>query len=247
MSYETAPESVMDQIRSNFVQKYKSNIEKEIYHPKDVERIKANGSWIRAFYKHSLLDQDRAVEMIHDVLKWRKDFDCNGLLTPGKLPVPEELFKKGAIFKRNEDIQCNPLLHFIIKVHKKDQFPAEQIYRCIAFFFEKNYKFNTEDPIVLLIDMADAGYSNLDMDLIKFIVNCLKTYYPGLIDYMIVFQMPFIFNAAWKIIKNWLPPQAMKLIKFVDKKSIREFVHESQLFVHMGGTVMMIYYFINDQ
>lgn len=78
---------------------------------------------------------------------------------------------------------------------------------------------------------------------------------------MIIFQMPFIFNgivlfhelildlsilfiAAWKIIKNWLPPQAIKLIKFVDKKSIKEFVHESQLFVHMGGTVI-IYYFIN--
>lgn len=51
------------------------------------------------------------------------------------------------------------------------------------------------------------------------------------------------FIAAWKIIKNWLPPQALKLIKFVDKKSIREHVHESQLFVHMGGTVM-IYYLI---
>ena len=54
---------------------------------------------------------------------------------------------------------------------------------------------------------------------------------------MIIFQMQFIFNAAWKIIKNWLPPESVKLIKFVDKKSIREYVQESQLFVHMGGTV----------
>ena len=44
-------------------------------------------------------------------------------------------------------------------------------------------------------------------------------------------------KAAWKIIKNWLPPEAVKLIKFVDKKSIREYIQESQLFVHMGGTV----------
>lgn len=69
----------------------------------------------------------------------------------------------------------------MVKTHKKDQFPADQIYRFIAFFLEKNYKFNTEDPIVLLLDMSDTGYSNLDMELIKFIVNCLKTYYPGLI------------------------------------------------------------------
>lgn len=79
-------------------------------------------------------------------------------------------------------------------MHKKDQYPHAQICKWIAFFFERAYKFNVDDPIVLLFDMSDAGYSNLDMEMIKFVVNCLKTYYPGLIDYMIIFQMPFIFN-----------------------------------------------------
>lgn len=94
-----------------------------------MERIKADSKWLRAFYKHSLDDSDKTVEMINDVLKWRQDFDCNGktktkiyfqknlifkgLLIPGKLPVPEELFKKGALFKRNEDIRCNPLRRLI--------------------------------------------------------------------------------------------------------------------------------------
>lgn len=53
------------------------NIEKEVYNPKDVERIKADSKWLRAFYKHSLDDSDKTVEMINDVLKWRQDFDCN--------------------------------------------------------------------------------------------------------------------------------------------------------------------------
>ncbi len=44
-------------------------------------------------------------------------------------------------------------------------------------------------------------------------------------------------KAAWKIIKNWLPPSAVNLIKFCDKKSIKEFIQDSQLFTHMGGTV----------
>jgi hypothetical protein len=170
------------------------------------------------------------------VLLWRKEFDANNLVTPNKLPVSEELLKKGGIFMRNEDINCIPMCHFVVKTHKKDQFPHAEICRQITFFFERVYKFNVDDPIVLLFDMADAGYSNLDMEMIKFVVNCLKTYYPGLIDYMIIYQMPFIFNAAWKIIKNWLPPESVKLIKFVDKKSIKEYVQESQLFVHMGGT-----------
>jgi len=47
----------------------------------------------------------------------------------------------------------------------------------------------------------------------------------------------FIILAEWKIIKNFLPTESVKLIKFVDKKGIKEYVHETQLFIHMGGTV----------
>lgn len=95
------------------------------------------------------------------------------------------------------------MLHFVVKLHKKDQFPHNQICKFIAYFFEKAYKFNVDDPIVLMFDMSDAGYSNLDMDMIKFVVSCLKSYYPGLIDYMIIYQMPFIFNGKIAHVLIW--------------------------------------------
>jgi hypothetical protein len=40
---------------------------------------------------------------------------------------------------------------------------------------------------------------------------------------------------VWKIVKNLLPAKAVELVKFVDKKNIREFVKEDNVFVHMGG------------
>ena len=54
----------------------------------------------------------------------------------------------------------NKKVHFIVKTHKKDRFPAEQIQKLIAYFLEKSYKFNIDEPIVVLFDMTDAGYSN---------------------------------------------------------------------------------------
>jgi hypothetical protein len=56
---------------------------------------------------------------------------------------------------------------------------------------------------------------------------------------MIIYQMLFVFNAAWKVIKNWLPAEAVGLIKFTDKKNIKDYIQESQLFTHMGGTVSL--------
>jgi hypothetical protein len=119
------------------------------------------------------------------------------LLKPGALPFPEDLLKRGICFMRNEDINCQPLFHFVIKLYRKDMFAQKDIFKCLAFFFERAYKFNVDDPIVLLFDMTDAGLSNLDMKMIEFVVNCLKTYYAGLIDYMILYQMPFIFNGTF--------------------------------------------------
>jgi len=45
------------------------------------------------------------------------------------------------------------------------------------------------------------------------------------------------FSAAWKIIRSWLPAEAEQFIKFVDAKSITQFVQMDQLSIAMGGTV----------
>jgi len=236
MGYSDLTESDLVNIRNAFLQKYSAKVQNGSYHEADVQRIRTATDWIRACYKHSSDSADRTLNTIDEVLTWRKEFEANDLLRTDALAFPKEFFELGSVFVRNEDINCNPILHFVVKLHKKNQYPHQQVCKFIAFHFERLYKFNVDDPIVILFDMYEAGYANLDMDFIKFVVNCLKTYYPGLIDYMVIFQMPFIFNAAWKIIKNWLPPESVKLIKFVDKKSIKEFIQESQLFVHMGGT-----------
>ncbi len=43
--------------------------------------------------------------------------------------------------------------------------------------------------------------------------------------------------AAWRIIRSWLPTEAEQFIKFVDAKSITQFVSVNQLSKAMGGTV----------
>ena len=43
--------------------------------------------------------------------------------------------------------------------------------------------------------------------------------------------------AAWKVIRGWLPAEADQFIKFVDAKSITQYVRTDQLSTAMGGTV----------
>lgn len=48
--------------------------------------------------------------------------------------------------------------------------------------------------------------------------------------------MPWVLNAAWKIIKAWLPASGVKLIKFLTKSNINEYIDESNTLEAWGGS-----------
>lgn len=60
-------------------------------------------------------------------------------------------------------------------------------------------------------------------------------------DLLLKFIDLFIYfkSAVWAIIKALLPAKAVELVKFVDKKTIKDYINDDQLFVHMGGTVSL--------
>ncbi len=77
--------------------------------------------------------------------------------------------------------------------------------------------------------------------MVKFLLHCLKFYYPKTLAYLLVYDIPFILNAAWKLIKSWLDPAAQKMIIFVGKTTIQQYIAVDNLPKHMGGNVTIIY------
>jgi len=48
--------------------------------------------------------------------------------------------------------------------------------------------------------------------------------------------MSFLLSAAWKLIRTWMATESERFIKFVDTKSITEYISPDQLSKSMGGT-----------
>jgi hypothetical protein len=55
---------------------------------------------------------DIIVDLINDVLKWRKEFGANDLIKDDQLPFPEDLIKKGGLYYKNNDKKGAPLCKF---------------------------------------------------------------------------------------------------------------------------------------
>lgn len=94
--------------------------------------------------------------------------------------------------------------------------------------------------------MAEAGLSNMDMELIKYLINLFKSYYPNFLNYIIIFEMPWILNTAFKLIKSWLPAKAIPKIKLVNKTTLKEFVDPNDALKSWGGNSDYVYKFVPE-
>lgn len=77
------------------------------------------------------------------------------------------------------------------------------------------------EQITVLFDMEDTGMSNMDLDYTRYIINLFKLYYPNSLNYILVYELPWVLTATFKIIKGLLPPKAVAALKFVNKKNLK--------------------------
>lgn len=53
------------------------------------------------------------------------------------------------------------------------------------------------DQITIFFDMMGSGLSNLDMEFTNYLINLLKMYYPAFLNYIIIFEMPWVLNGKF--------------------------------------------------
>uniref|UniRef100_A0A8C4ITF0 Motile sperm domain containing 2 n=1 Tax=Dicentrarchus labrax TaxID=13489 RepID=A0A8C4ITF0_DICLA len=205
----------------------------EKYDSRDVERLQNDESLVEGYLTWRLYVIDDALKMIDESLQWRKEFGVNDLT---ESVIPKWMFETGAVYLHGYDREGNKLFWFKVKLHTKDAKTILDKKKYVAFWLERYAKKEPGMPLTVVFDMAESGLSNIDMEFVKYIINCFKVYYPKFLSKMIIVDMPWIMNAAWKIVKSWLGPEAISKLKFASKSEIQTFIDPEYLPPHMGGT-----------
>uniref|UniRef100_A0A3Q3JTX3 Motile sperm domain containing 2 n=1 Tax=Monopterus albus TaxID=43700 RepID=A0A3Q3JTX3_MONAL len=203
------------------------------YDSRDVERFHKDDVLVESYLAWRLYVVDDALKMIDESLQWRKEFGVNDLT---ESTVPTWMFETGAVFLHGYDKEGNKLFWFKVKLHVKDAKVALDKKKYVAFWLERYAKKEPGMPLTVVFDMTESGISNIDMDFVKYIVNCFKVYYPKFLSKMVIVDMPWIMNAAWKIVRSWLGPEAINKLKFVPRSEVQAFIDAEYLPPHLGGT-----------
>ncbi|XP_049449640.1 motile sperm domain-containing protein 2 isoform X2 [Epinephelus fuscoguttatus] len=203
------------------------------YDSRDVERLEKDDALVEGYLQWRLYVIDDTLKMIDESLQWRKEYGLNDLT---ESTIPKWMFETGAVYLHGYDKEGNKLFWFKVKLHVKDAKTIIDKKKYVAFWLERYAKKEPGMPLTVVFDMTESGLSNIDMEFVKYIINCFKVYYPKFLSKMIIVDMPWIMNAAWKIVKSWLGPEAISKLKFASRSEIQGFIDPEYLPSHMGGT-----------
>lgn len=212
------------------------------FNERDLSRLETSDDYVARFFLHVYdlpgEQEEEAITMILQTFKWRKEFEVEDINIDN---VNKAFFEKGAVFSHNRDRDGKKLLVFEVRKHIKGVEKMDEMKKFFVYYLERIDQEENGDKITIVFDCTNCGLKNMDMEFIQFIIGCFKDYYPCMLNYILVFEMPWVLNAAWKIIKAWLPASGVKLIKFLTKSNINEYIDESNALEAWGGSDPWIY------
>ncbi|XP_034042371.1 motile sperm domain-containing protein 2 [Thalassophryne amazonica] len=226
-------EKKINETRQRFKSEYLQDLPDNKYDSRDLERLQRDDALVEGYLSWRLYVVDDALKMIDESFQWRKEYGVNDLTESS---IPKWMFETGAVYLHGYDKEGNKLFWFRVKLHIKDAKTAWDKKKLIAFWLERYAKREPGMPLTVVFDMTESGFSNIDMDFVKYIINCFKVYYPRFLSKMVIVDMPWVMNAAWKIVKSWLGPEAVNKLKFVARSEVQTFIGPEYLPSYMGGT-----------
>lgn len=233
-----------NEVRSLFEARLKEGIPNPpgSFHPLDLERVK-DERYINRIIAHSENDAQQSADMLWDILTWRKNVGANDI---NETNIRLDYMKEGIFFPRGRDVDGCLLLIVKSKNHVKGQKDMEDIKKIIIYWFDRIEREENGRKITIFFDMDGCGLSNMDMELIKYLISLFKYYYPFFLNYIVIYQMPWVLTAAFKVVKTLLPAKAVEKMKNVSKDTLKEVVTPEQALTCWGGKDDYIFDFLSE-
>ncbi|XP_072946728.1 motile sperm domain-containing protein 2-like [Epargyreus clarus] len=233
--------SKLSEIRALFEAKLKSS--SESFDPRDLERVKSD-KYLYRVLEHYDNDVQLAVDMLWEIMVWRKTEKINEIT---EKTVNIEYVREGLFFPRGRDIDSCLIFIMKSKIYVKGQKNVAELKKVIIYWLERLEREEDGKKITVFFDMDGCGLSNMDIDIVMYMVTLFKNYYPNFVNYIIVFQLPWILSAGFKIVKSILPAKAVEKLKTIGKDKLKEIVAPEQALTCWGGKDDYVFEFIPEK
>jgi len=208
------------------------------YEPTDIQRLRTDDWFVKRFIIARFRQEEESLKMINDAMKWRKEYGIHHLSAEY---FPKEFYISGGLFPYEKDKFGNATLYMRIKMVKRIPELTPYLRKFLAWQLWKVDEENNGNGWVIIFDTTDAGISNCDIDFLFFMISTLKNYFPIGVEYILVHNLPWVLQQAWKLARNWIPPERRKLVRFSSDSDITDYIDAENLPDYMGGNCKKSY------
>lgn len=174
--------------------------------------------------------------MIRETMRWRKINLWD--LSEGDVKdyhFPIEFFLVSTLFAYEPDKNNYMTLYIRIAMHRK----VKELEKFTKAFFLHTYdkvdRASGQQGIALIFDLTNAGYRNLDLDYLRFLIDYGVKYCPVGVKYIVVLNIPWTLNAFRKMVFSFLSKEWFNVLKFANGKEILNYIDEENLPDYLGG------------
>ncbi|KAH8917759.1 hypothetical protein BT69DRAFT_1286334 [Atractiella rhizophila] len=134
----------------------------------------------------------------------------------------------------------------VINVKQVKRYPEgslEGLKEFIAFQWELGRRYLSEIAgedmkvlqMVLIVDLDGAGMSNMEVELLPFFLDLLRSHFPGMVGAIFILNYGWMYSGVWQVMKKLLPQSVIARILFPKTPELLEFFEPSNLLKRHGG------------
>jgi hypothetical protein len=140
-------------------------------------------------------DAEKAHTMFLSMLKWRSSFESNKVVDLGESAMPRWMLDTGLVYVHGRDMQGRPIIFMSPRHHDKTA-DRDQVRMFCVWFMEtlKDYFVTPEaEKVTICIDLQGTTLANFDIEITKFLIQCLSDYYPESLGSCLILNAPYFF------------------------------------------------------
>lgn len=217
----------------------------ERYHPVDVERVQSEQWQIERFLINSNknvpipLDDytevhvANAFQSLIESLQWKKRLLIHD--------ITEDYFPKEFYFLYQAEIHGadqdgRPILWETYKNQRKFTEFSFVFQQFIAFTFEKVDRMGGREGFTYVANLASIGIDNLDIEMMKFRIDCAIKYFPFAVKRGCFVDLPLLLKPIMKLILAFMTDHIRRLALVCDHGQLGNFIDTGIIPQNLGGT-----------
>nr|XP_009857583.1 motile sperm domain-containing protein 2 [Ciona intestinalis] len=143
------------------------------------------------------------------------------------------MMKTGIVCCRGKANDNTRIVYFIVRKQTKDM--KAKVQRMICLWLERIQRAEPGQHITFVMDVSKSSLANVDLGGIKFLLTCFTTYFPDMLEKILILEMPWIMNTIWKVVKQWMTEDQRKRTIFSSFKDLNQYIDADNALTYMGG------------